>query len=208
MPLARAGLDAKRAGKHVVSTSWVALALVAGAAGVFAVAGGDLVEAVLGGAYGDDVGAELGRLVVYLAPWMVASVGVSVTFPLLFVSGRTRGLPLLAVCVIALHVLLAWLGERAFGLAGVAGALAASTALVLVGLLVLLGPAALARASAGLVSAAALVGAVAVAAFAPPALVLPAVAAAAVGGGVYAAALAALRPRGLRDAWAYVRALH
>src|SRR5215216_4078729 len=48
------------------------------AAGIFGVAGAPVAERVLGDAYGGGTGAELGRLVVYLAPWMVASVGVSV----------------------------------------------------------------------------------------------------------------------------------
>src|SRR5205814_97343 len=83
-----------------------------------------LVEGVarwaLGPAYGGGTGSQLGRLVVYLAPWMVASVAVSVAFPLLFVRGSARFLPLLAVGVLALHVLVEWGGRAAFGLAGIA----------------------------------------------------------------------------------------
>ncbi len=44
------------------------------AAGVFALAGETVVRRVLGSSYGGGTGAELGRLVVYLVPWMVASV--------------------------------------------------------------------------------------------------------------------------------------
>ena len=53
--------------------------------------------AALGSSYGGGTGTELGRLVAYLAPWMVVSVALSVAFPLLFVRGRARWLPLLAV---------------------------------------------------------------------------------------------------------------
>src|SRR3970282_946203 len=78
VPLTRAGLGPARAALHVVSASWIALALIGAAAGVFALAGGDVIEAVLGGAYGGGVGEEVGRLVVVLSPWMIASVGVNV----------------------------------------------------------------------------------------------------------------------------------
>ena len=39
------------------------------------------------------VGAQIGRVVVALAPYMVASVALAVTFPLVFVAGRTSRLP-------------------------------------------------------------------------------------------------------------------
>ena len=52
VPLARSGLSPALAARHVVSASWIALAFIGAAAGVFALAGADLVEAVLGGAYG------------------------------------------------------------------------------------------------------------------------------------------------------------
>ena len=45
---------------------------------------------MLGDAYGGDIGEEVSRLVVVLAPWMVASVGVNVSFPLAFVAERLR----------------------------------------------------------------------------------------------------------------------
>ena len=44
-------------------------------------------------------------------PWAVASVGIAVTFPLLFVHGRGWWLPLLAAAWIALQFPLAWLGQ-------------------------------------------------------------------------------------------------
>jgi hypothetical protein len=208
VPLTRLGLDERgRAAQHVVNTSWLALAVVAGASGVFALAGEDVAKAVLGDAYGGDTGTQLGRLVVELAPWMVASIGVSTTFPLLFVAGRTRRLPWLSLGALVVHVPIVWAGKALFGLAGIALALAVTTALVLAGLLLLLSPDAFARVARGLATAAAWSGGLALAAYALLALALPPIPAAALGLLAYAALLAALRPRGLVRAWAYVRAL-
>ena len=67
---------------------------------------------------------------------MIASVGVVVTFPLVFVAGRTRGLPLISAGVLALQVPLAWAGGELFELEGLALALALSTSVVLAALLV------------------------------------------------------------------------
>jgi O-antigen/teichoic acid export membrane protein len=205
VPLTRGGLTPERAGTHVVAASWVALVLIGAAAGVFALAGAGVVEAVLGAAYGDDVGREVGRLVVVLSPWMVASVGVFVAFPLAFVAERTRALPWIGIVALALQVPLAWLGAELLELDGLALALAATTFLVLGALLHELG--ALGRASRGLAVAAAVVALVALAAFVPPSLLLASSLAAAVGLVVYAALLAAWRPRGLRSAWGYLRDL-
>ncbi len=105
VPFARAGATPERVARHVVATSWISLALVAAAAGFFALAGEAVVKHVLGSSYAGGTGAELGRLVVYLAPWMVASVAVTVAYPLLFVQGRARWLPALAVLALLLHVL-------------------------------------------------------------------------------------------------------
>ncbi len=208
VPLTRSGLDGARAAQHVVSTAWLALAVAAGAAGVFALAGEDIVSTVLGSAYAGATGSELGRLVVYLTPWIVASTGVSITFPLLFVVDRTRRLPLLGAGALALHVALAWAGLELLGLPGIVAALAASTVVVLAGLLALLSRDAVARVAGGLASAALVSGGLAAASYAVLALVLAPVPAAALGFGLYVVLLAALRPRGLRDAWGYVRALH
>ncbi len=94
VPLARGELTAAgAAARHVVAASWLSLALIGGAAGVFALAGGRVAQVALGSQYGGETGSELGRLVAYFAPWMVVSVAVSVTFPLLFVRGRGRWLP-------------------------------------------------------------------------------------------------------------------
>jgi hypothetical protein len=205
VPLARSGLSPELSARHVVSSSWIALAFVGAAAGVFALAGADVVEAFLGDAYGGDVGAEVGRLVVVLAPWMVVSVGVNVAFPLAFVVERLRALPLIAVAALAVHVLVAWLGVEIAGLEGLAIALAVSTAVVLAALLTELG--AFTAAVRGLAAAAAIVACLSLAGFVPPALVLDSSAAALVGLGAYVALVGVLRPRGLRASWGYLRAL-
>lgn len=210
VPLTRLGLGlgGERAGRHVVSTSWLALAVIAGAAGVFALAGDVVVEAGLGSAYGGETGAELGRLVAELSPFIVVSVGVSVTFPLIFVHGGARLLPLVALGALALQVPLALAGRELLGLAGLALALALTTGLVLAALLAMLAPATLGHVARGLGAAALVSGGLAVASFAPAAVLLDAVPAAVLGLLLYGGALAAIRPRGLRDAWAYVRELH
>ena len=61
-------------------------------------------RAVLGAASGDAVGAEIAELVVALAPYMVVSIVLSVTFPLVFVAGLGRRLPLVGLVVVAVHV--------------------------------------------------------------------------------------------------------
>lgn len=192
VPLARSELDAVR---HVVSASWLSLVVVAGAAGVFALAGGDVVRLVLGDAYGGD----LGRLVVALAPWMAVSVGVSLAYPLLFVRGRPRWLVRLSLAALAVHPLLVWVGRETWGTAGIALALSLTTALVLVALLAVLGAL---RAIPGLALAVLTVSALAVAAFGVGVWAGPVV-----GLALYAGLVLLLRPPGLRTAWRYVRAL-
>ncbi|CAN5759542.1 hypothetical protein BH18ACT13_BH18ACT13_15050 [soil metagenome] len=205
VPLSRAGVATVQAARHVVATSWLALVLVGAAAGVFALAGGVLVEAVLGEAYAGEIGADIGRVVVVLSLWMVAAVGVAVTFPLAFVAGRTRGLPWIALAALALQVPLAWVGSKVLELDGLALALAASTLLVLTALLVDLG--ALAGTARRLGAAAAFVAGLSVVSFLPPALVLDALASAVVGVVIYVVLLAVVRPRSLRESWHYLRAL-
>jgi len=205
VPLARAGLGPERTARHVVSTSWIALVLVGGAAGVFALAGADLVQAVLGNAYGGDVGAKVGQLVVVLSPWMVALVGVSVAFPLAFIADRIRRLPWIAVAALALQVPLAWALARVLELDGLALALTVSTFFVFVALLRELS--ALAGAARGFIAAAVVVSGLSLAAFVPPALILGAPASAAFGLILYVALLALIRPRGLILSWQYLRTL-
>jgi hypothetical protein len=205
VPLARSGLDVAETVRHVVATSWLALAVAGAAAGMFALAGGDLVEAVLGGAFGGDVGADLGRLVVALSPWIVASIGVAVTFPLAFVARRTRGLPWIAVAALVLQVPLAWAGSSLFDLDGLAVSIGLTTLVILGVLLRELD--AFGDAARQLAVAAFLVAGLAVLAFVPPALLLGSMASALVGVGVYAALLALVRPPGLIAGWRYLRAL-
>ena len=179
--------------------------MIGAAAGVFALAGGQIAQALLGSSYSSEVGAELGRLVVVLSLWAVVSVGVSVTFPLVFVAGRGRSLPLIAVGAVLLQLVLAFAGQRLFGLDGLALALAATTGAVLAALLS--GLHALGPTARGLALAALTVAAGTVLAYVLPALLLPAVAAAAVGLCVYVALFVVVRPPGLRSAWRYLRAL-
>ena len=205
VPLARNELTADRAGRHVVAASWLSLAVVAAAAGVFALAGAHVARWALGSSYGGGTGSQLGRLVVYLAPWMVASVAVSVAFPLLFVRGSARFLPLLAAGILGLHVLVEWGGRAAFGLAGIAGGMAVTTAATLAALLWPLGS--LAQAVRGLLIAALVCGGLAAVAFGAPRAVVGAVPAAAIGLVLYAVVLVTWRPVGLRAAWTYARTL-
>ena len=206
VPLTRAAVGAAGVARHVVSSSWLALAVVAGAAGVFALAGGPLFEAVLGDVYGGETGSRLGWLVVALSPWIVASIGFSLAFPLVFVRRRERALPVVAVVAVLLHVPVAWLGATVADLVGLALALAVTTAAVLVVVLVELET--LAAVARGLAAAAALVGVAAAVGFGAPALVLGGLASGLAGLVLYATLLGVIRPSGLRDAWAYLRALH
>lgn len=205
VPLARAGIDAARTAQHVVASAWIALAVIGAVSGVFALAGGQIAQALLGSSYSDEVGAELGRLVVVFSLWAVVSVGVSVTFPLVFVAGRGRALPVIAVAAVVLQIGLAIAGQQLLGLDGLAVSLACTTGAVLAALLVGLG--ALGPTARGLGLAALTVAAGTVLAYAPPGLLLPAVAAAAVGLIAYVGLIALVRPVGLRNAWQYLRTL-
>jgi hypothetical protein len=207
-PLTRRALDPRGAAEHVVHSSWLSLALIAAAAGVFALVGGRLASFVLGDAYSGDVGRDLGQLVVAFAPWMVVTVAYTVTFPLVFVMERTRYLVSLAVAALVVHVPITIGLREAFGINGIALALAVTTALVLVALTAAVSPRMLALSAAGLGRLGAGIGAVAAASFGVLSLFLGDVPAAVLGLALYAALLAALRPRGLREAWSYVRALH
>jgi hypothetical protein len=205
VPLARVGLDPSGIARHVVSSSWLALVAVGAVAGVFAVAGPSLVGPVLGDSYLTNVGEELGRLIALLSPWMVFSIGFSVTLPLLFVQGRTTGLGTTAVAVVALHVPLAWLGQTVGGLVGLSLALAATTGVTLAVMLSRLRAVRSTLIALGL--AAATIGAVTVAAFVVPALLLRPGVAAATGLAAYAGLLGAIRPSGLGSSWRYLRSL-
>ena len=128
------------------------------------------------------------------------------------VVGPLTSLALGAVALLSLGALvvavpLVWAGGRLFGLEGIAVALAAVTACVLAGLLLLVSGGALVRVARGLGSASLWSGGLAAVSFALVALVLDPILAALTGLAGYVALLAALRPAGLRQAWSYLRAL-
>lgn len=204
-PFAREGESPERAGRHVVAATWLSLVPVAAAAGVFALAGAVVTRHVLGHDYGGGTGAQLSHLVAYLAPWMVASVALTIAYPLLFVGGRARWLPPLAAVALLVHVPVEWAGRSAFGLAGIAAGMALTTSAVLA--VVLLGLRALRLTVRGVALSAVACGSVAALTFGLPRIALGPISAGVVGLVLYAAALGAWRPAGLRHAWAYVRAL-
>jgi hypothetical protein len=205
VPLTRSGLDPARVARHVDASSWLALVVVAATAGVFAVAGAEIVERVLGASYGHDVGSQIGELVVALSPFMVVSVALSVTFPLVFIARRAGRLPLIAGIVLAVHIPLAVIGQVVAGLWGLSIALAVSTALALALMLVLFD--ALRATLSDLVTATVVVGATAAVSFALGALLLEPAAAAALALVAYIGTVAVVRPRGLVRSWDYLRAL-
>ena len=205
VPLTRIGLGPGVSARHVTSAAWVALTVIGAAVGAFALAGGGIVEGVLGDAYGGDVGQEVARLVVVLSPWMIASVGVNVAFPLAFVAERLRPLPWIGAAALVLQVLLAWAFAGLLDLDGLAIALTLSTFLVLLALLKELD--ALFDGVRGVAVAAATIAVFTVVAFLPAGLVLGSLPGAMVGLAAYVALMALVRPRGLRASWAYLRAL-
>ena len=205
VPLSRVELTPAAVVRHVVAATWVALVVVGAAVGALALFGADLVEGVLGDAYGEEVGDEVARLIVVLSAWIVAAVGVNVTFPLAFVAGRLRPLPWIGLAALAAQLLLAWIGVELFDLDGLAVSLAVSTLFVFAALLVQLGAA---RAGLrGAAVAAAVIAALTCAAFLPVGLVTRGVVGAVVGLLLYVALVALVRPRGLTASWAYLRAL-
>ena len=205
VPLTRAGIDAVTAARHIVSSSWLAVIVIGGVAGVFGLAGERIMRAILGARYGSHVGSELGRLIVVLSPWALATVGVTVAFPLIFVVGRGRLLPLIAVGALAVHVPFAVLGQTVGGLDGLEVALAITTLAMLVALLTVLHG--LRDTAGGLVAAALTVSAVAAVAFVPPTFLLSRAGAAGWGLALYVVMLALIRPRGLVTAWRYLHQL-
>ena len=205
VPLSRAELTPAVVARHVVASTWVALVIVGAAVGALALVGGDLVEAVLGEDYGADVGDDLARLIVVLSAWIVAAVGVNVTFPLAFVAGRLRPLPWIGLAALAAQLLFAWIGVEVLELDGLAASLALSTFLVLAALLVQLGAAR--PGLRGVAVAAAVTAAFTCAAFLPPALVSRGIVGAVVGLVLYVVLVAVVRPRGLTASWSYLREL-
>jgi O-antigen/teichoic acid export membrane protein len=206
--LTRRGGEAEEAVEHVIHGAWLSLPPIAAAASVFALVGDRISGAVLGDAYAGEVGEELARLVVALAPWTVAAVGFSLAFPLLYVFERSRVLIPVAIGALLVHVPLSLALREAWGLEGLALALGLTTLGVLAALLLALSRHALAAAATSLVRVAAWVVGLAMVTFGALALVASDAVAAAGGLAAYAALLALSRPRGLREAWGYVRELH
>jgi peptidoglycan biosynthesis protein MviN/MurJ (putative lipid II flippase) len=204
VPLSRSELTSAAVARHVVASTWIALVVVGAAVGTFALVGAGLVEAVLGPDYGSDVGDEVARLIVVLSLWIVAAVGVNVTFPLAFVAGRLRALPWIGLAALAAQLLLAWIGVELFELDGIAVSLALSTLLVLGALLAQLGAV---HGLRGVAVAAAVIAGLTCAAFLPPGLVTRGAVGAVIGLVLYAVLVALVRPRGLTASWAYLRAL-
>jgi hypothetical protein len=163
---------------------------------------------VLGSAYGGHVGANLGRLVVELSPWMVFAATFYGLFPLVFVMDLRRVLVAIAFVSVAVDAGVSLGLRAAWGLGGIAIGLAVPTALVVAVLLWELSRTALLRATIGLARLSAVVVAAAVAGFWFASLVVGPVAAAVLGSALYVLLLVAARPLGLAEAWAYVRALH
>ena len=205
VPLTRIGLDAARVARHVVATSWLALLAVGATAGVAVVAGEPLFSRVLGTQFLGSTGAELGQLIATFSPWMVATVGITVTLPLMFVAARERPLPFVAIAMLLAQAPLAFAGQRLFGLSGLAIALAISTCLALAGMLHALGAAL--PTFRGLAVPTVFVAAVATPIFLASYLALPNSMAAAVGLVAYVGAVIALKPSGLVDALHYLRTL-
>lgn len=206
-PLTRGTLGPEEAAAHVVHSSWLSVAVIVGGAGVFALAGGRLAEAILGDAFSGDAGEELGRLVVYLAPWMVASVALTVTFPLLFVLRRSGAVIPLALGLPALQIVLGLAFRELWGVAGIALSLALTTLAGLLVLLAAVSPRTLAAGALGLGRLSVLQAAAGAVTFGALSLFLNGFAAALAGLAAYTLLLLAVRPRGLREAWSYIRAL-
>jgi hypothetical protein len=145
---------------------------------------------------------------VWLAPWMVASVAFSVTFPLLFVLEKPRVLLPLAGVALVVHVPLSLALREVLDLPGLALALALTTYGVIFVLMAGVSRRMLALSAIGLARTALIVVSLVVAAFGVAALLLGSVVGAVVGLVLYVGALLVLRPRGLVEAVHYVRGLH
>jgi len=205
VPLSRGKLTPATVTRHVVAATWLALAIVGPIVGAVALVGADLIEAVLGGAYGADVGGEVARVVVVLSVWIVAAVGVNVTFPLAFVAGRLRVLPVIGLGALAAQLLLAAIGVELLELEGIALSLGLSTFAVLVALLWQLGGAV--PTLRGALVATISIAALTCAAFIPAALVSRGTAGVVLALVLYVGLVAILRPRPLVASWSYLRGL-
>lgn len=207
-PLTRRGLDPEGAAAHVVHLAWLSVVPIVAATGVFALVGSRIASSLLGSDFSGGTGEELGRLVVWFAPWMLVSTAVTLTFPLLFVLETPRVLVGLAVALPLAQVPVAWGLSAAFGLHGLAIALAVMSVAALVVLLGGLSRRALTLAASGLGGVAAIQGGLGVLSFGLLALVLGGFPAAVLGLLVYVVLTVATRSAGVGGAWAYVRGLH
>jgi len=207
-PLTRRGVDGEAAGRHVVHAAWVSLSFVGAAAGVFALVGGRIIHLVLGNDYGGPVGRDLGLLVVYLSPWMVAWVGFIVTFPLVFVAARRRLLVPIGLGGFGLMFPLGLALRAAWGMPGIAVAVGLSTLAIALGLMWAVAPQTVAIAAVGLARLSLALGAATALAFGALSLALAPIPAAALGVLVYALIVLSIRSLGLSAGWAYVRGLH
>lgn len=207
-PLTRRGIDGASAARHILHAVWLSLVVVAASAAIFGLAGARIVHLLLGSSFGGASGHQLGRTVVFLAPWMVASVALSITLPLVLVVERRAILPLLAAVALALHALVSLGLRSALGIEGLALALGISTIAVLVVLLAAVARRELVSLGISLALPTVSIALLTTIAFGIPAVLLPNTVAAGVGLLLYALVLLTIRPRPLRDAWAYVRALH
>ncbi|MES1246047.1 MAG: hypothetical protein ABUS54_00035 [Actinomycetota bacterium] len=207
-PLTRRGVDADAAGRHGVHAAWVSLSVVGAAAGVCALVGGRIVHLVLGDQYAGQVGRQLGLLVVYLSPWMIAWVGFAVTFPIVFVAEKRRYLLPVAGAAIVSMIPLGLALRALWGMPGIAIALGIATLVAALGLMYIVDRRTLAIAVVGLARVALALGAACALAFGALSLALPAIGAAVLGVVVYALIVLTTRSFGLSEGWAYVRGLH
>jgi O-antigen/teichoic acid export membrane protein len=205
VPLTRIGLDSARTARHVIAISWISVAAIGACAGVFGLAGGRIVRVLLGDAYSANVGSQLGLLVVVLSLWAIASVAFSVAFPLMFVAKKSRWLSLIGLAALAVHVPIALAAQALGGLEGLAIALALTTSFVVA--LMLMELRALRPTTRGLAVTTGTIGVIAIVAFVPARFFLGPMPAAAVGFALYVGMLIAVRPRGLIEAWSYLRQL-
>jgi hypothetical protein len=187
VPLTRIGLDSARTARHVIAISWISVAAIGACAGVFGLAGGRIVRVLLGDAYSANVGSQLGLLVVVLSLW------------------ASRWLSLIGLAALAVHVPIALAAQALGGLEGLAIALALTTSFVVA--LMLMELRALRPTTRGLAVTTGTIGVIAIVAFVPARFFLGPMPAAAVGFALYVGMLIAVRPRGLIEAWSYLRQL-
>jgi hypothetical protein len=206
-PLTGRGISPEDVAGHVGRTTWLSTVPVFGGAVTFVLCASDVVPLLLGPAYRGEPARELAIVVIALAPWMLASIAVTLTFPLLFVIERRRVVFPVTAAVVVLYAPAAWIGRETLGLAGIALALAVATFLALASLLAAISIGSLTRVAASLGGVVVWVGLPAVASLGAGSVMKRPVVGAAVGLSLFTLLLAILRPRGLREAVTYLRRL-